>query len=384
MLDRTKTAQLIAEAQGRIFRQVRSLRWLTKAMWQHVVAQPSFLEALDLARKHQQLPCWEGSLADITVVVPMSDPYNVVAVDGSQIYPDNHYQGIDCFLVHTGLCHLSYGATQSSVRFAAEPYLFATKEAQIAYKQTFFSPDLVDLIREDYELTLLAAQAFLAEEPGSQRLGLFDGNVFFWHLELKPQQIKNIFLTRYLQQLSVLHDQQFLYAGYLSGARFSDLASLLRLGLCEGVAACDLSRSQLYDICTMAEELTDAELLAYVLVPGERTTVFSCEGSIVEAYPEHSKPWFFYLHTGDEVVRVEVPAWIVAKEGAVDLIAACCLDQATKGFGYPVALAESHAQAVVTGADRTFFYEWIRMQSVRQHRNIAVSPKSLKKKLLGI
>ena len=177
---------------------------------------------------------------------------------------------------------------------------------------------------------------------------------------------------------------KFLYAGYLSGARFSDLAVLLRVGLCEGDDACDLSRSQLYDICSMAEMLTDAELLSFVLAPGERTTLFSCVGSVVDLYPEHSKPWFFYLHTGDEVVRIEVPAWIAADKEAIDLIAACCLDQAAKGFGYPVALAEAHAQAVVTGADRTFFYEWIAMQSIRQQRNVAISPKSLKKKLLGI
>ncbi len=383
MLDRIKTAQLVADAQGRIFRQVRSLRWLTKAMWQHVVTQASFMAALELERKRQPLPRWQGSIADIVAVAPMTDPYEVVAIDGSQIYPDNHFQGIDCFLIHTGLCHLSYGQ-QSSVRFAAEPYIFTTKEAQTNYKQSFFSQDMVDLIREDYELTLLAQQAVLPQAVEKLRLGLFDGNVFFWHLELKPQQLKTIFLERYFQQLTVLHEQRFLYAGYLSGARFSDLASLLRVGLCEGVEACDLSRSELYDICSMAEMLTDAELLAYVLEPGERTTIFSCEGSVVDLYPEHSKPWFFYLHTGDEVVRIEVPAWIAAQDGAIDLIAACCLDQATKGLGYPVALAEAHAQAVVTGADRTFFYEWIKMQSVRQQRCVTVSPKSIKKKLLGI
>jgi hypothetical protein len=383
MLDRIKTAQLVTAAQGRIFRQARSLRWLTKEVWQQVVTQPAFVEALALARTRQQLTQWQGSLADVVAVLPMADPYDVVAIDGSQIYPDNHFQGIDCFLIHTGLCHLSYDE-QSSVRFAAEPYLFTPQEAQLAYKQSFFSPDLVDLIREDYELTLLAEQAKLPPDGKKLRFGLFDGNVFFWHLEMKPQQIKTVFFERYFQSLTVLYEQQFLYAGYLSGARFSDLAALLRVGLCEGTDACNLSRSQVYDICTMTEMLTDAELLAFVLTPGERTTLFSCVGSVVDLYPDHSKPWFFYLHTGEEVVRIEVPAWIAAKQEAVDLIAACCLDQAIKGRGYPVALAEAHAQAVVTGADRTFFYEWIAMQSVRQQRNVAVSPKSLKKKLLGI
>jgi hypothetical protein len=384
MLDRTKTAELIAKAQGSIFRQFRSLRWLTSEMWQHLVTQESFLQALDLAAQQQDLPTWQGSLGDIVSVVPMSLPYDVVAVDGSQIYPDNHYQGIDCFLVHTGLCSLSYRQEKSSVHFATEPYLFATRDAQRVYQQSFFSPDLVDLIREDYELALLAAQAQEPEVPGVPRLGLFDGNLLFWHLEAKPQQIKKIFLERYFQHLTVFYQDKFIYAGYLSGARFSDLTSLLRLGLCEGLAVCNLNRSQLYDICSMTEALTDAELLAYVLAPGQRTTVFSCTGSIADAYPPHSKPWFFYLHTGDEVVRIEIPAWVLDQEGAVDQIAACCLDQAAKGFGYPVALAEAHAQAVVTSADRSFFYDWISQQSIYHQRHVSMSPKSLKKKLLGI
>ncbi|MBM3893434.1 DNA double-strand break repair nuclease NurA [Candidatus Dependentiae bacterium] len=383
MLDRIKTAQLVTAAQGRIFRQARSLRWLTKEVWQHIVTQPAFVDALGLARAHQSLTTWQGSLADTVASEPFTDAYDVIAIDGSQIYPDNHFQGIDCFLINTGLCHLSY-AEQSSVRFAVEPYLFTPQEALLAYKQSFFSPDLVDLIREDYELKLLAEQAKILSDTSQKPVGLFDGNVFFWHLEVKPQQIKTVFLEQYFKSLTLLYEQGFLYAGYLSGARFSDLASLLRVGLCEGSDACQLSRSQLYDICTMAEVLTDAELLAFVLAPGERTTLFSCVGAIADAYPEHSKPWFFYLHTGEEVVRIEVPAWIAAQSEAIAHIVSCCLDQAIKGRGYPVALAEAHAQAVVTGADRAFFYEWISMQSVRQQRNVAISPKGLKKKLLGV
>lgn len=382
MLNRAKTAQLISASVGRLFRQVRSLAWLTKPVWQSLVTQEDFLQAVAQASKTNDLSTWAGSLADTFIVTPKTTGYQVVAIDGSQIYPDNHLQGVDCFLVQTGLCDLSY-SEKSSVRLDTEPVLFTTVEAQLQYKQPFFAVDMVDLIREDYELKLLADQASLPKR-NANRLGLFDGNVFFWHLEAKTQQLKKIFFQRYCAQLEELYNQRFLYAGYLSGARFSDVVSLIRYGLCEGDASCGLVGRQLYDLCSMIENLTDAELLAYVLSPGERTTLFACAGDLAKSYPEHSKPYFFYLHTGPEVVRIEVPAWIVDQPGAVDFIAACCLDQANKGFGYPVALAEAHAQAVVTGADRAFFYDWIYAHSLQQKRQIALSPKSMKKKILAV
>lgn len=383
MLNRAKAAQLITAAEGRIFRQVRSLGWLTKSVWQTLALQESFLEAIALARKtNKDMVTWQGSLADVVNPPPAIKNYQVVAIDGSQIYPDNHMQGVDCFLVHTGFCELSY-AEQSSVQFAAEPYIFTSAEVMTIYRQPFFSIDMVDLIREDYELKLLADYSAQGLE-GAPRLGLFDGNVFFWHLEAKTQQLKNVFFKRYCAQLERMREQQFVYAGYLSGTRFNDLVKLLQHGLCEADNACGFSGRQLYDLCSMIETLTDADLLAYVLEPGQRTTVFACVGSLVEEYPEQSKPYFFYLHTGAEVVRIELPAWLAVQKKAIDFIVACCLDQTAKGFGYPVALAEAHAQAVVTGADRTFFYDWIHAHSLQQKRQIALSPKSMKKKLLAV
>jgi hypothetical protein len=83
------------------------------------------------------------------------------------------------------------------------------------------------------------------------------------------------------------------------------------------------------------------------------------------------------------VVRIEVPAWVTNDPAAVELVCQVAIDQAAKGYGYPVVLAEAHEQAVVHGADRDFFYHVLGKYNFDHHRRMVISPKSLKKKGLG-
>ena len=56
---------------------------------------------------------------------------------------------------------------------------------------------------------------------------------------------------------------------------------------------------------------------------------------------------------------MEVPGWVAADEALVSLCHALILDQCERGIGYPVAIAESHEQAVVTGPDRLAFRQMV-------------------------
>ena len=98
----------------------------------------------------------------------------------------------------------------------------------------------------------------------------------------------------------------------------------------------------------------------------------------------HLIPHFFYLHTGYEIARVEIPAWIASDDAAVSLVARMLLDQSIKGRGYPVVLAEAHEQAVVKGPDRDFFYQMITKLSIERKQRILLSQKSVKKRGIGI
>jgi hypothetical protein len=67
------------------------------------------------------------------------------------------------------------------------------------------------------------------------------------------------------------------------------------------------------------------------LEPQTRTTLFKSGASIAAHYPDHLVPYFFYMHTGHEIARVEIPAWIARDDAAVTLVARMLLDQSIKG-----------------------------------------------------
>ena len=112
--------------------------------------------------------------------------------------------------------------------------------------------------------------------------------------------------------------------------------------------------------------------------------VFENKSSITVFYPAHVKPFFFYINTGMEIGRVEIPAWIAQDSLLVDFIATVIVDQCIKGGGYPVALAEAHEQAVIKGPDRDFFYHVLQKMVIERKRSVVMSRKSYKKRGMGI
>ncbi|MBI4198713.1 MAG: DNA double-strand break repair nuclease NurA, partial [Chloroflexi bacterium] len=81
--------------------------------------------------------------------------------------------------------------------------------------------------------------------------------------------------------------------------------------------------------------------------------------SIVERFYKGHEVSFFYLNAGEEIARVEVPAWVAQNEPLLGLAHALVLDQCRRGLGYPAAIMEAHEQAVINGSDREFFRQMV-------------------------
>lgn len=376
MLDRSKLAQEVERVSGQLFKEHHTLAWLTKQSWQSIAADDLFLQKIDASRIACNLVTWQAQLADIFDIKNTYQHYAVLAVDGSQIYPDHHVAGVDCFLINTGGCFLSY-SDASSVKFFSQPTLYVPDQLPDELASVGFSTDLVDLLREEHEFIVMVGktQEFIGDSQVPFMV-LCDGNLLFWHLESKPAAIKELFMQRYLAPLHSLYTQKVLYAGYLSSTKSRDICQLLEIGL-EG-------NHEYAPLRATLAHMTDADIMADILKPTQRTTIFYSNAAIVEMYPTHLKPCFFYLHVGSEIVRIEIPFWIARHEELVDRIAALCLDQCSKGRGYPVALAEAHAQAVVKSPDRDFFYHLIGKLAIEQNQRVGLSPKSLKKRSMNI
>ena len=100
--------------------------------------------------------------------------YDVLAVDGSQIYPDRHRAGGEIGLINIGGAHFSYDET-SSVRFFSEPELVLPGENL----DDIVTPELVDVVREERELEVSLEKS---GGLGSPSLVLIDGTLSLGHM----------------------------------------------------------------------------------------------------------------------------------------------------------------------------------------------------------
>lgn len=368
MLDRLKVSHALTQWSGSLSKKTIDLSWLTPTWWQTITQDAPFLDHIEKKREALNFPWWLESMHTLpTIEKNENDAYSILAVDGSQIYPDKHQQNLDFFLLNTGSCFIRYGKN-STVTLTTQPYVITS--AHYRFLGPIAQTDLVDMIREEKEFSVMHKQ----EDQHNPDITLFDGNLLLWHMEYKNSSSKDYFIPLYLAPLMHLYEKKRLVAGYLSAPRFNDIVTMLISTL-----------SSFYDKRGHdLEEMTDADLFSHLLQPGQRSPVFVANHAITRYYQAPIKPCFLYLNTDSEIIRLEIPAWIAGNKKDVDTICALCIDQCQKGQGYPVVLAESHAQAVIQSSDREFFYHLVAQQEAQGYQHKGLSPKSFKKRYLTV
>lgn len=340
-----------------------------------------FVKKVELSKSTFLVPTWIGNIADTFYIEDDLQYYSVLAVDGSQVYPDRNISGAGCFLINTGGCQINY-SQESTVNLFSEPKVFLIQDFFDTNSKINFTRDLVDLKREELELQKLFEVSF----KHNVDLCFVDGTIIFWPLEGKQKEVKDLFLKSYLDYLNKFYEQKKLIAGYISFPKSKEIVNLIKLGLCRFDFAECIACHRKYDTfpCDAIDSLIDTQVLRSFLKPRQRTTIFYSTSRIIKEYPEYLKPCFFYLNVGEEIVRIETFDWIARDVKNLDFICKIAIDQAEKGLGYPVVLAESHEQAVVKGPDREFFYHLIQKVALDQHKRLFYSQKSLKKRGIGI
>ncbi len=373
MLDRAKVCKELTRISDDIFISYSDEYAHARRVWESIARDETFASRIASQAWTLPVPEWSGPLDASIVITPSPDAYQVIAVDGSQIYPDRH-QGSSCYLINIGTISLHYQSVHSSTRLHSEPYVFAEyggEQFQVS------STDMVNAMREAYEFESGYAQIMESCHHDDTKILLFDGSLIFWHLETKDPAFKHFFVSRYVSTLNALYEARILHAAYVSMPRHREVSNLIRIALCNfELEGCALQH-------TIAH-VTDAIIMHFFLDPCMRSTTFAYTGKLRTLYPQEVQPYFFYLHTGYEIGRVEIPAWIARSAEHCDTIASVLCDQARKGNGYPIALAEAHEQAVVKGPDREFFYQVITKFGVQRKKRMEMSLKSLKKRSIGV
>ncbi|XTZ10220.1 MAG: DNA double-strand break repair nuclease NurA, partial [cyanobacterium endosymbiont of Rhopalodia yunnanensis] len=133
--------------------------------------------------------------------------------------------------------------------------------------------------------------------------------------------------------------------------------------------------------CQIIDPLRDINLWGQFLKPGQRGPLWRSSQKIIELYEEAQQIYFCYVNLGSEIARVEIPAWVVEDKPLLEQALGILLGQVSKGYGYPIALSESHNQAVIRGSDRVRFFALLEQQMIRAGlQNVGTSSKEVRKR----
>ncbi len=320
--------------------------------------------------------------------------HTVIATDGSQIAP-SHHEIAYCYLINVGRIVLHYGQNRHplldslpEVFYRAED-LYSSRQWGIRTEEWMGFRRTVTEVVELADLALASIpnrasnMTISAIEQSIPMLAMVDGSLIYWFLEPLPADARDRLLPPVLEAWERLRQAQIPLVGYLSASRSRDVLNLLRLQTCSyPTPDCATHCPGNTDAapCNTLVSLRDTVLWMTQLNPGERSPIFRSAARILDAYGDH-QIHFCYVHVGTEVARLEFPAWVSADSQLLDVALTLTIAQVQKGYGYPVALAEAHNQAVVRGGDRARFFALLENQMIRAGlTNISTSYKEARKR----
>ena len=294
----------------------------------------------------------------------------VASVDGSHIDVDRHLP-VRCYLINTGGCLLAYGSEPDARLFSRprlcteDEELYITNPLPDSLEAVPVQGPLVGLKRAVEEVKDLGV--LVSEAPRQLPvLALLDGSLVLWGLAGRGYQpfVREQLVTGglipaldHLQETA--RDRSLAVAAYVSLPGSTEVVNTLRLYLCaSGDMDCRRSCSSFRSgttPCDVVNGFLDRHLFQELLGPGECSSLFLTNSSISREFYGPHRVYFYYMNTGEEIARIEVPGWVALDEVLLELSHALILDQCRRGKGYPAAIGEAHEQAVITGPDREAF-----------------------------
>jgi hypothetical protein len=320
------------------------------------------------------------------------ESYTVLSTDGSQICPDRHAPH-DSLLINIGRVTIGYGDFHGYT-FASEPTLFFDERdimRRFGGEERQVSGGVLAALRQKMEAEALSQM--IAECTDKPAVALVDGTLILWNLDTNPERLSrlkedDLKKESFVSFMGLVRDAQeygIPVAGYISSPGSTDVANALRVSLCAAEPV-DCDKCPHIEAgfegpppCAKINGVTDATLFKRLLRPGERSSLFESRSQILKAYGDETV-LFFYLNAGTEIARIEIPLWVGRDSTMVELLHSTCLDQAEKGAGYPVAIAEAHEQAVVKAADKNMFDQLVSRAMIKAGAPVTESRKVLRKR----
>lgn len=315
------------------------------------------------------------------------ESHTIFATDGSQIAP-SHHEIAYCYLINVGRVMLHYGQSLYPLLDSLPEVFYRPEDLYVSRQWGIRTEEWMGYRRTVSEISMLAEMACRwVNPPGPHfdipNLAMVDGSLTYWFLEGLPGEARDRILPPILDAWNQLRSVSVPLIGYLSASRSIEAINFLRLQACPHEAPdCMTHCANIIDKlpCQLIDPLRDAMMWASLLQPGQRSPLFRSSARILDLYDTH-RTYFCYVHVGTEVARVEMPEWVAQNASLFEQSLCLMLAQVNKGFGYPVALAEAHNQAVVRGGDRARFFALLEQQMIRVGlRNVGTSYKEARKR----
>lgn len=317
-------------------------------------------------------------------IAPAPTVHSVFATDGSQIAP-SHHEIAYCYLLNIGRVALHYGQNRHPLLDSLPEVFYRPEDLYGARQWGIRTEEWMGYRRTVSEAIALAelGESSTALRAALPCLTMVDGSLIHWFLEPLPGEARDRLLPAILQAWDRLRSNRLPLVGYLSAARSGEALNFLRLHTCphpnpDCLTHCPGKTDSAP--CQVFAPLRDTALWSLLLQPGERSALWRSSARILEHYGQHHV-YFCYVNVGAEIARIEFPEWVALDAELRDLALSLALTQVQKGYGYPVALAEAHNQAVVRGGDRARFFALLEREMVRAGlKNIGTSYKEARKR----
>jgi len=372
---RLRAAQAERAAQLRAVLARRASDWtaieagLARAMAAHG-ADPKYFRA---AR-----PLGHDEPLDAPIPAPPPPPRaTLIATDGSQILPDRHAPFL-YYLINIGAIIYAHGEPAAPGIVSLPSIFYPTIEDDLTDDSPGFNKSEVTIARDRREIETLAALALSMQGQPARTLALLDQRLLYWPFVGEQNKTEEAVFA-WTAAMTQIYETGALLAGYIDRPGKASVVTLLQTLLDDDtVNLKELGRRP------AAGELTDADLYATLLGPGERSPVFVDVSPANSRFAEENpliEVCFFYLNPGARgqglgtrdqglgareegsslapnpypltpnlaraIARVDIPRWVAEDPAAVAFVHGLIYDQCKLMGDYPYVLARADELAVV-------------------------------------
>ncbi len=284
------------------------------------------------------------------------------AVDGSQIRPTTDYS-LPVAIIQIGWFENLH---TPQAAYKKDTYVEVVTPQRLLINGEP-SGQMVDLIRTRLEMAQIVSYINSCAATSTKPVVFYDGPLLLSFAE-RLRETKAEYIAELTRVLNASYAARIPVIGYVDSSHARDLIGMM---------------THYFHIPKASDALTDGGLLADVLQIGERTPVMISRRPGIQQ--EYAAPWqtdlaFVYLKmslTGLPV-RLEFPLWLY-QEGLLDSLMDVIRAEIIIGSGYPYCLETADVTALLTNADRDFFYRVFQAFLEKQAHPLTIRSKARSK-----